>query len=72
VSVSYLEIYNEALYDLLADTLGAGGGGELAIVDDAVAGGTSNVRAALAGLGSSRWCPNPAAMLPYAARSTRT
>jgi hypothetical protein len=44
VSVSYLEIYNEGLYDLLADA--RGGSGELSIVDDAVAGGASNVRRA--------------------------
>lgn len=45
VTVSYLEIYNEALYDLLAESPGATSDA-LAIMDDAVAGGTCNVRPA--------------------------
>lgn len=41
--MSYLEIYNEQLLDLLSDAPG-GGADSLAVVEDAGLGGASNVR----------------------------
>jgi hypothetical protein len=46
--VSYLEIYNEALYDLLAEQPGASSEG-LSIIDDVAGSGATNVRAWITG-----------------------